>query len=91
MNPAARIGLGIRQAGAATLAEALQASRLDTLAAFDRALTAAAGTVPQRPDLNPPLWELGHIGWFQAWWLGRNPARAQGWRADPEQIGRAHV
>ena len=84
MNPAARIGLGIRQAGAATLAEALQASRLDTLAAFDRALTAAAGTVPQRPDLNPPLWELGHIGWFQAWWLGRNPARAQGWRADPE-------
>ena len=37
-----------------------------------------------RPELNPPLWELGHIGWFQAWWLQRFSARALGVHADPE-------
>ena len=84
MNSACAIGLGIRQASSEVLAAALQASRRDTLAAFDLASAATAGLVPQRPELNPPLWELGHIGWFQAWWLGRNPARAQGWRADPD-------
>jgi gamma-glutamyl hercynylcysteine S-oxide synthase len=28
--------------------------------------------------VNPPLWELGHIAWFQEYWIGRNPGRAQG-------------
>ena len=84
MNSASAIGLDIRHASGDLLAAALQGSRRDTQAAFDRALAATAGQVPQRPELNPPLWELGHIGWFQAWWLGRNPARAQGWRADPD-------
>ena len=84
MNLAAATGQATRHLPAAGLAQALQASRQDTLAAFDRAWAAACGQVPQHPDLNPPLWELGHIGWFQAWWLDRNPARAQGWRADPD-------
>ena len=84
MNPAASTGIAIRRAGADPLAQALQASRHDTLAAFDRTWATAQGQVPQRGDLNPPLWELGHIGWFQAWWLARNPARGQGWRADPD-------
>ncbi len=84
MSSESALGLRIRLAGADTLAAALQDSRRDTLAAFDRALAATAGQVPQCPELNPPLWELGHIGWFQAWWLGRNPAWAQGWRADPD-------
>ena len=39
--------------------------------------------VPYAPELNPPLWELGHIGWFQEFWIGRNPQRALGTRADP--------
>jgi gamma-glutamyl hercynylcysteine S-oxide synthase len=34
--------------------------------------------------LNPPLWELGHIGWFQEFWVARNPLRRHGWRADPQ-------
>ncbi|MBC5764003.1 selenoneine synthase SenA [Ramlibacter albus] len=34
--------------------------------------------VPLRATLNPPLWELGHVGWFQEYWLGRNPQRGQG-------------
>jgi ergothioneine biosynthesis protein EgtB len=78
--------LAARGGGRAWLAQALRASRADTLATFDayaRALPAL--TVPYREELNPPLWELGHIGWFQEWWIGRNPAaRAHGEHADPE-------
>jgi hypothetical protein len=33
--------------------------------------------------LNPPLWELGHIGWFQESGWRRNPQRLLGPRADP--------
>ena len=85
MNPASTTGQGLRTADADALGVALQASRRDTLAMFELAMAATAGWVPQRAELNPPLWELGHIGWFQTWWLGRNPARSQGWRADPDQ------
>jgi ergothioneine biosynthesis protein EgtB len=74
-----------RTGDAAALAAALQASRADTLAMFARWRRALPDLqVPCRPDLNPPLWELGHIGWFQTWWLGRNPACAQGWEAVPD-------
>lgn len=67
------------------LAQALQASRADTLATFAAYRAALPDLqVPLRAELNPPLWELGHIGWFQAWWVQRNPARAQGVRADPD-------
>jgi gamma-glutamyl hercynylcysteine S-oxide synthase len=75
----------IRQAGPQALAQALQDSRAQTLARFG--LFEAAGLlqaqVPRRPTLNPPLWELGHIGWFQDRWLARNPVRGAGPRADP--------
>ena len=74
-----------RRGGRAALAQALRASRADTLAtfaAYERALPGLR--VPQREELNPPLWELGHIGWFQAWWLQRNPERARGIAADPD-------
>ena len=74
-----------RHGNARVLGEALRASRRDTLAtyaAFEQAL--AALRVPQRAELNPPLWELGHIGWFQAHWIGRNPQRHRGHRADPD-------
>jgi ergothioneine biosynthesis protein EgtB len=75
---------GSRQLGREALATALQASRADTLATFalyEQALPTLA--VPQRAELNPPLWELGHIGWFQEWWLARNPQRLLGAAADP--------
>ncbi|HEX4878929.1 MAG TPA: selenoneine synthase SenA [Limnobacter sp.] len=35
-------------------------------------------TVPCSPGLNPPLWELCHVAWFQDWWLARNPDWASG-------------
>lgn len=73
-----------RQGDAAVLAGLLQASRADTLAAFAAWQAADALAVPQRPTLNPPLWELGHVGWFARWWLGRNPERMHGERANPD-------
>jgi len=74
-----------RHGDARALREALVASRNDTLATFaawERALPGLQ--VPRRAELNPPLWELGHIGWFQEFWVGRNPVRDHGHRADPE-------
>lgn len=67
--------------------DALLAARERTLALAD-AVLGAIGTsypgVPYRPELNPPLWELGHVAWFQEWWIARNRQRAAGVRADPE-------
>ena len=80
-----RAALDARRGGPAVLAEALAASRADTLAtfaAYEATLTGLA--VPLRAEINPPLWELGHIGWFQEFWLARNPERARGAAANPE-------
>ncbi len=76
-----------RQGDARVLMQALQASRRDTLATFAVIEQALPGLkVPQRSDLNPPIWELGHIGWFQDYWLARYPQRQQGHAADPEAL-----
>jgi gamma-glutamyl hercynylcysteine S-oxide synthase len=75
-----------RTANAGALAVMLQQSRARTLALVE-AYQASLGdslVVPYSPQLNPPLWELGHIGWFQEFWLARNPQRALGVLADPE-------
>ena len=74
-----------RRGDARALAVALQGSRRDTLAtlAHYEAAFGPALAVPQRPTLNPPRWELGHIGWFQEFWIARNPQRHRGVRADP--------
>jgi iron(II)-dependent oxidoreductase len=81
------VGLSIRHAGRDALAAALQASRSDTLAtfaAYEDGLADPRLRVPCTPELNLPLWELGHIGWFQEWWIARNPQRGLGVAADPE-------
>jgi gamma-glutamyl hercynylcysteine S-oxide synthase len=73
-----------RRAGASSLAQALVASRSDTLATFaalQRGLPLLK--VPMLATLNPPLWELGHMGWFQEFWIARNPQRHLGAAADP--------
>jgi len=87
MNPRVAAGQAIRCAGPAVLSDALQASRRDTLDRFlgwERALADGALAVPRRADLNPPLWELGHIGWFQEFWVARNPQRERGAAAEPD-------
>jgi gamma-glutamyl hercynylcysteine S-oxide synthase len=78
-----------RRADAAALAAALRDSRartLATFAAYEQALRGAQLAVPYSPELNPPLWELGHVGWFQDWWIARYPERerARGAAADPD-------
>jgi ergothioneine biosynthesis protein EgtB len=82
LTPAAR---DARQGSPEALAAALAASRADTLATFAACEAALPGlAVPLRAELNPPLWELGHIGWFQEFWVARNPERARGTRAHPD-------
>lgn len=78
----------LRCAGRADLATALNESRAALLRVFDayrRGLNDAALRVPPSPELNPPLWELGHVGWFEEHWIGRNPTsqRTAGSAADP--------
>ena len=75
-----------RTSDASTLATLLRASRARTLALAE-AYEAALGAnlpVPCSPQLNPPLWELGHIGWFQEYWLARNPQHQLGITANPD-------
>lgn len=86
--PGGHLGAAVadwRTGDAAVLATALQASRRDTLAHAARLRAALPGLqVPPWPTLNPPLWELGHIGWFQEFWLARNPQWRAGAAADPQ-------
>jgi EgtB-related family protein len=80
-SPAQRARCG----GRAELATLLRNTRTRTLRLLD-AYEAALGPalpVPQADGLNPPLWELGHIGWFADRWIARNPQRALGTMADP--------
>lgn len=74
-----------RTADAATLAALLCASRARTLALMECYEDALGPSlrVPLHPQLNPPLWELGHVGWFQEYWIGRNRQRGRGTGYDP--------
>ncbi len=77
-----------RTADASRLALDLADARRRTLAtfgAFERALGPELA-VAYAPELNPPRWELGHVGWFQEWWLRRNPQRDRGVAADPDAM-----
>ncbi|MGA8787199.1 MAG: selenoneine synthase SenA [Polaromonas sp.] len=76
----------MRKAGRELLSLALMDARNHTLQLFGQyqnALEAVNFAVPQLAILNPPLWELGHVGWFQEWWIGRNMQRALGTRCEP--------
>lgn len=87
-------GETIRHAGASVLRQALLDSRQDTLATFavfEAALADRGLAVPYDPALNPPLWELGHIGWFQDYWIGRNSQCLLGTGADPQASRSAPV
>jgi EgtB-related family protein len=78
--------IAARSGGRATLAEALSDSRRRTLALLD-AYVASLGEalpVPYSTQLNPPLWEAGHVGWFQDYWIARSNQRRLGVQADPE-------
>jgi iron(II)-dependent oxidoreductase len=84
----------LRSAGKELLSLALIEARNHTLrwaaafeAAGDRdALALPADLAPAiAAELDPPLWTLGHIAWFQEFWIARNVQRARGDAADPGQ------
>lgn len=74
-----------REGDAAFLARALQSARRRTLALVDAYVDRLGPelVVPYATVLNPPRWELGHVGWFQDYWIARNRQRALGVRCAP--------
>lgn len=80
---AARIA---REGDATALATALTTTRARTLALLSAYVDALGPrlAVAYSPQLNPPLWEVGHVGWFQDYWIARNRQRALGTACDPD-------
>jgi len=75
--------LAARRADAATLATLLKRCRARTLGLIDAWAEALPDLqVPRADGLNPPLWEWGHVAWFQSWWIERNRERARGVACD---------
>ena len=71
----------MRSAGREVLSLALMDARNHTLhlfGQFQKELEVQAYKVPFIDTVNPPLWDLGHVGWFQEWWIGRNMQRSLG-------------
>jgi len=68
----------MRQVNILTLSKALQELRGHTLNSFDCYLSANKLTLPYQKGLNPPVWELGHVAWFQEYWIARNLQRSHG-------------
>jgi gamma-glutamyl hercynylcysteine S-oxide synthase len=88
-----RQGERMRHAHAGELHAALDSGRHNLLALFDgfeRALGDGL-QIALDPVLNLPLWELGHVGWFEEYWLWRNPSRTQGASCDAEMLRTASV
>ena len=75
-----------RCANAAQIADGMQCLRVKTLAVFDAYAAADRLTVPYADELNPPLWELGHVAWFQEFWIGRNQQRELGIHYDASHV-----
>jgi EgtB-related family protein len=75
-----------RTGGRDLLANALRDSRMRTLSLLDAYVDALGRTlpVPYSEQLNPPLWEAGHVGWFQDYWVARNRERALGIHCHPD-------
>ena len=76
----------MRHASGELLSLALMDARNHTLyllSHYEQVLGAKQFKVPMLPELNPPLWEVGHLGWFQEWWIARNMQRHRGAGCDP--------
>ena len=85
--PGAPESLALRAGPPPALRAALLALRrrtLDLADDFRAALGEAYPGVPYAPELNPPLWELGHVAWFQEWWIARNRERDRGVACEPD-------
>lgn len=77
----------LRNGGKAPVREALLQTRRRTLEladAYEGALARQRLQVPYAPEFNPPLWEWGHVAWFQEHWIGRNRQRSLGVQCEPD-------
>ena len=84
----------MRHAGRELLSLALMDARnhtLHLLSHFEQALTQGALVVPQRAELELPLWLAGHVGWLAEYWIGRNPQRSLGPACPPEGVRLASI
>jgi ergothioneine biosynthesis protein EgtB len=84
----------LRHGGVAEVRAALIDAREVTLAladGYEQALAGQGMRVPYDECLNPPVWEWGHVAWFQEWWIGRNRQRELGVRCDPDHARRPSV
>lgn len=68
----------MREANTKQLYTALQDMRAHTLNSLSFYARSKQLHIPYKPEFNPPLWELGHIAWFQEYWIARNPTRNEG-------------
>lgn len=75
-----------RRGDRGVLAAALQDTRQRTLQLLEAHVASLGETlpIPYSTQLNPPLWEVGHVAWFYDIWLARNPQRELGLAADPD-------
>ena len=79
--------MSLREGGVPAVRAALVAARERTLQLandFEAALSAQGMRIAYDGGLNPPVWEWGHVAWFQEWWIARNRQRALGVRSDPD-------
>ena len=75
-----------RTGGRDLLATSLRDARTRTLSLLDAYVHALGPTLPvaYSEQINPPMWEAGHVGWFQDYWIARNRERAIGIHCDPD-------
>jgi len=71
--------------GVVELAHALKDARTRTLALVDD-LTDEQLMGPRLPIVNPLLWEIGHVAWFQEKWVLRHRANAEPIRKDADAL-----
>ena len=84
----------MRSARGDLLSLALMDARNHTLhlfAQYQKALGNPDAAVVRARTVNPPLWALGHVGWYQEWFIGRNMQRALGIRCEPVQARLASI
>ncbi len=84
----------MRRAGHELLSVALMDARNHTLhlaGQLEVQLESKGFQVAPQPEIDPPLWELGHIGWFQEWWITRNVQRQLGSRCGPRPTRLASI
>jgi gamma-glutamyl hercynylcysteine S-oxide synthase len=84
--PSINPSINWRCATAEQITHGLQDLRHKTLAVFDAYVAADRLTLPYADELNPPLWELGHLAWFQEFWIGRNQQRHLGIHYDANHV-----